>query len=119
MNDHEPAPAHQPLVSAASSDPTSVTMAGPAARGTVRRWLSTRRARWIVIAAAAGMLGAVVEASLGLGGSFPARDDERNDHHSGDRVVKLSDGVYEVHNIGINWPHHVFIDGSFKVFGAN
>jgi len=36
-----------------------------------------------------------------------------------DRVVKLSDGEYEVHNIGVNWPHHIFVDGSFKVVGAN
>jgi hypothetical protein len=36
-----------------------------------------------------------------------------------DRVVKLSDGTYEVHNIGVNWPHHVFVDRSFKVVGAN
>ncbi|MCU1697355.1 MAG: hypothetical protein JWR34_3418, partial [Mycobacterium sp.] len=26
-----------------------------------------------------------------------------------DRVVKLSDGEYEVHYIGVNWPHHVFV----------
>jgi len=36
-----------------------------------------------------------------------------------DRVVKLSDGEYEVHNIGVNWPHHVFVNKSFKVIGAN
>ena len=36
-----------------------------------------------------------------------------------DRVVKLSNGEYEVHNIGVNWPHHVFVNGSFKVVGAN
>ncbi|OLB59418.1 MAG: hypothetical protein AUH94_09735 [Ktedonobacter sp. 13_2_20CM_2_54_8] len=24
-----------------------------------------------------------------------------------DRVVQLSNGEYEVHNIGVNWPHHV------------
>ena len=36
-----------------------------------------------------------------------------------DRVVKLSNGEYEVHNIGVNWPHHVFVDKSFKVVGAN
>jgi hypothetical protein len=36
-----------------------------------------------------------------------------------DRVVKLSNGEYEVHNIGINWPHHVFVSKSFKVLGAN
>jgi hypothetical protein len=35
------------------------------------------------------------------------------------RVVKLSDGEYEVHNIGVNWPHHIFVDKSFKVVGAN
>jgi hypothetical protein len=36
-----------------------------------------------------------------------------------DRVVKLSNGEYEVHNIGVNWPHHVFVSRSFKVVGAN
>jgi hypothetical protein len=36
-----------------------------------------------------------------------------------DRVVKLSDGEYEVHNIGVNWPHHIFVDQNFKVVGAN
>ncbi len=35
-----------------------------------------------------------------------------------DRVVKLSDGEYEVHNIGVNWPHHIFVNKSFKVVGA-
>ena len=36
-----------------------------------------------------------------------------------DRVVMLSNGEYEVHNIGVNWPHHVFVSQSFKVVGAN
>jgi hypothetical protein len=36
-----------------------------------------------------------------------------------DRVVQLSNGEYEVHNIGVNWPHHVFVNKSFKVVGAN
>lgn len=36
-----------------------------------------------------------------------------------DRVVQLSDGSYEVHDIGVNWPHHVFVSKSFKVMGAN
>jgi hypothetical protein len=36
-----------------------------------------------------------------------------------DRVVKLSNGEYEVHNIGVNWPHHVFVNKSFKVVGAD
>jgi hypothetical protein len=36
-----------------------------------------------------------------------------------DRVVKLSNGEYEVHNIGVNWPHHVFVDQDFKVVGAD
>jgi hypothetical protein len=35
-----------------------------------------------------------------------------------DRVVKLSNGEYEVHNIGVNWPHHIFVSQSFKVLGA-
>jgi membrane-bound inhibitor of C-type lysozyme len=36
-----------------------------------------------------------------------------------DRVVKLSNGEFEVHNIGVNWPHHIFVNQSFKVVGAN
>jgi hypothetical protein len=36
-----------------------------------------------------------------------------------DRVVQLSDGEYEVHNIGVNWPHHVFVSQDFEVVGAN
>ncbi len=36
-----------------------------------------------------------------------------------DRVVKLSNGEYEVHNIGVNWPHHIFVNQEFKVVGAN
>jgi hypothetical protein len=34
------------------------------------------------------------------------------------RVVQLSDGQYNVHIIGVNWPHHVFVNQSFKVVGA-
>jgi hypothetical protein len=36
-----------------------------------------------------------------------------------DRVVQLSGGEYEVHNIGVNWPHHVFVTQDFKAVGAN
>jgi hypothetical protein len=36
-----------------------------------------------------------------------------------DRVVKLSNGQYEVHNIGVNWPHHIFVNQSNKVIGAD
>ena len=35
-----------------------------------------------------------------------------------DRVVQLSNGEYEVHYIGVNWPHHVFVDQDFNVVGA-
>ena len=35
-----------------------------------------------------------------------------------DRVVQLSDGSYEVHNISVNWPHHVFISKNFQYLGA-
>jgi hypothetical protein len=34
------------------------------------------------------------------------------------RVVRLSDGEYNVHVIGVNWPHHVFVSKKFKVVGA-
>jgi hypothetical protein len=33
--------------------------------------------------------------------------------------VQLSNGEYEVHNIGVNWPHHIFVNVAFKVVGAN
>ena len=36
-----------------------------------------------------------------------------------DRVVKLSNGEYEVHYISVNWPHHIFVNQDFKVVGAN
>jgi hypothetical protein len=36
-----------------------------------------------------------------------------------DRVVKLSNGEFEVHYIGVNWPHHIFVSQDFKVVGAN
>src|SRR3954451_19190806 len=34
------------------------------------------------------------------------------------RVVRLSNGEYNVHIIGVNWPHHVFVSATFKVVGA-
>jgi membrane-bound inhibitor of C-type lysozyme len=36
-----------------------------------------------------------------------------------DRVVRLSNGEYEVHYIGVNWPHHIFVNQNFKVVGAD
>jgi membrane-bound inhibitor of C-type lysozyme len=36
-----------------------------------------------------------------------------------DRVVELSNGQYEVHYIGVNWPHHVFVNQDFQVIGAD
>ena len=36
-----------------------------------------------------------------------------------DRVVQLGNGEYEVHYIGVNWPHHVFVNQDFKVVGAD
>jgi membrane-bound inhibitor of C-type lysozyme len=36
-----------------------------------------------------------------------------------DRVVALGNGDYEVHYIGVNWPHHVFENQDFQVIGAN
>jgi hypothetical protein len=35
-----------------------------------------------------------------------------------DRVVQLSNGEYNVHYIGVNWPHHVFVNQNFTVVGA-
>jgi hypothetical protein len=34
------------------------------------------------------------------------------------RVAQLSDGEYNVHIIGVNWPHHVFVNQDLKVVGA-
>jgi hypothetical protein len=34
------------------------------------------------------------------------------------RVVAVGNGDYNVHIIGVNWPHHVFVDKDFKVIGA-
>ena len=34
------------------------------------------------------------------------------------RVVLLSNGEYNVHMIGVNWPHHVFVSQDFMVVGA-
>ncbi len=36
-----------------------------------------------------------------------------------DRVVQLSNGEYEVHYIGVNWPHHIFVNQNFQVVGAD
>jgi hypothetical protein len=36
-----------------------------------------------------------------------------------DRVVKLSEGEYEVHNIGVTWPHHIFVNQDLEVAGAS
>jgi hypothetical protein len=35
-----------------------------------------------------------------------------------DRVIELSNGEYEVHNIGVNWPHHIFVSHDLKFVGA-
>jgi hypothetical protein len=35
-----------------------------------------------------------------------------------DRVAVLANGEYNVHLIGVNWPHHVFVTSAFKVVGA-
>jgi hypothetical protein len=36
-----------------------------------------------------------------------------------DRLVLLTNGEYEVHYIGVNWPHHIFVTNTFNVVGAN
>jgi hypothetical protein len=35
-----------------------------------------------------------------------------------DRVVQISSTEYEVHNIDVAWPHHVFVTENGKVVGA-
>jgi hypothetical protein len=32
--------------------------------------------------------------------------------------VKLTDGEYNVHYIGVSWPHQVCVSQDFKVVGA-
>jgi hypothetical protein len=34
-------------------------------------------------------------------------------------IDKGSTGEYEVHDIGVNWPHHIFVNANFTVAGAN
>ena len=36
-----------------------------------------------------------------------------------DRVVHLSNGEHEDHYIGVNWPHHIFVNQDFQVIGAD
>jgi Domain of unknown function (DUF5666) len=36
-----------------------------------------------------------------------------------DRVVELSNGEYEVHDVGVNWPHHIFVNRNYEVVGAD
>jgi hypothetical protein len=36
-----------------------------------------------------------------------------------DRVVAIGNGDYEVHYIGVNWPHHIFVNQNFQVIGAD
>jgi hypothetical protein len=36
-----------------------------------------------------------------------------------DRVVQLSNGEYEVHYIGVNWPHHILVNQNFKVIAMS
>jgi len=31
----------------------------------------------------------------------------------------LSNGEYEVRYIGVNWPHHIFVNQELKVVGAD
>jgi hypothetical protein len=33
--------------------------------------------------------------------------------------VQRSNGEYEVHYIGVNWPHHIFVNQDFNVVGAD
>jgi hypothetical protein len=36
-----------------------------------------------------------------------------------DRAVKISSSDYEVHYIGVNWPHHIFVKTDYEVIGAD
>ena len=82
----------------------------------------------------AGCTGHVKDGRSDPGGLHPGVGDarQRNDSNKAteaalaaylggvvDRVVELSNGRYEVHYIGVNWPHHIFVNQDFKVIGAN
>ena len=34
-------------------------------------------------------------------------------------AVAIGNGDYEGHYIGVNWPHHIFVNQDFQVIGAN
>jgi len=36
-----------------------------------------------------------------------------------DRVAQLPSGAYNVHYVGANWPHHIFVGTDFQVIGAS
>src|SRR6202034_4427194 len=36
-----------------------------------------------------------------------------------DRMVGIGNGDYEVPSIGVNWPHHIFVNSTFQVIGAD
>jgi membrane-bound inhibitor of C-type lysozyme len=36
-----------------------------------------------------------------------------------DRVVVIGNGDYEAHYIGVNWPHHIFVNQDYQVIGAD
>jgi hypothetical protein len=36
-----------------------------------------------------------------------------------DRVVAIGNGDFEVHYIGVSWPHDIFVNQDFQVISAN
>ncbi len=36
-----------------------------------------------------------------------------------DGVVAIGNGDNEVHYVGVNWPHHIFVNQGYQVIGAN
>ena len=91
-------------------------MATQAHRSRIWRSLSNKRRGLVVVAALSC-------AAIGIGGYAATTSTEAAlaAYPGGvvDRVVQVSNGEYEVHYIGVNWPHHIFVNQAFQVVGAD
>ena len=87
----------------------------------VRRMLTTRARGWMV---AVALISSYSEGSGTIVGATAANNATEAALAACpggivDRVVQLSSGEYEVHNVGVSWPHHIFVNLEFTVVGAN
>ena len=80
----------------------------------VRRWLSKKRARWrLAISVAAALIGLTIGLSTSSA-TTPSSSVSVGDAASG----ALGSNARNVHYIGVNWPHHVFVNQDFRVVSA-